>query len=339
MSLRRPARVAAAAALSAVALLAAACSSSSSSSSGSSTSGAAATPINVSMGIEPWIGYAPWYIAQAKGYFTKHGLNVNIVNFETDADRNSALIAGRTNVSNIDTGRTIQFASKGLPAVPLLLVDDSNGADAIMSVKSLTTPQQLVGQSVSYEFGTTSDLLLHYLLVQNHIPFTSITSVNVPAANAGTLLIAGKTKVAVTYQPYISEATSNPAASNVHVFYSSAQAPGLISDFLVANKSWLASNPTAAKDLVLAWQDAIAYYKSNPTDAIAIMAKGIGATPASLAPVLPGVILYSVPDNLKLVASGQLAEEYTKIGETLKAMGQITTIPTLGSVANFSFLK
>jgi NitT/TauT family transport system substrate-binding protein len=267
-------------------------------------------------------------------------LKVTIVNFQQDADRNAALVAGRTNVSNIDTGRTIQFAVKNEPAVPLLLVDDSNGADAIMSVKSISQAAQLKGQTIAYEYGTTSDLLLHYYLLQHHMPFTAVKPVNVPAADAGTLLIAGKNKVVVTYQPYISEATSNPsAASKVHVFFSSAQAPGLISDFLVANKTWLAGHAKQARELVQAWSDAISFYHAHRQQAIAIMAKGIGATPASLKPILSGVILYSVANNLSLVHSGQLAREYLGIGRTLQAMGVIPHPAQLSSVANFSFLK
>ncbi len=297
------------------------------------------TLTSVSMGTEPWIGYAPWYIAQQEGYFGRYGLKVNIVNFEEDADRNAALVAGKTNVSNIDTGRTIQFANQKDPAVPLMLEDDSNGADAMMSVKSISTAAELKGQTVAYEFGTTSDLLLHYYLLQHHMPFDSVKSVNVPAADAGTLLIAGKDKVVVTYQPYISEATSGPSASNVHVFFSSAQAPGLISDFLVANKGWLASHGTQARELVEAWNDAITFFHTNRTQAVAIMAKGIGATPSSLASTLAGVILYSVADNQKLVSSGKLASEYLAIGKTLVAMGQIKHSVPLSSVADFSYLK
>jgi NitT/TauT family transport system substrate-binding protein len=303
-----------------------------SSASGSSSGGV------ISMGIEPWIGYAPWYIAQKEGYFAKYGLKVNIVNFQQDADRNSALIADRTNVSNIDTGRTIQFASKKLPAVPLLLVDDSNGADAIMSTKSVSKASQIKGQSIAYEFGTTSDLLLHYYLLQHHMSFNSIQSVNVPAADAGTLLIAGKDKVVVTYQPYISEATSHNGA-NVHVFFSSKQAPGLISDFLVANKSWLTSHGQQARELIKAWNDSITYYHAHTKQAVAIMAAGIGATPASLSSVLPGVILYSVAQDQAMVKSGQLAKEYMSIGKTLTAMKQIPHAVSLSSVANFSYLK
>ncbi len=297
---------------------------------------------SVSMGIEPWIGYAPWYIAQKENYFSKYGLSVNIVNYEQDADRNSALIAGRNNVSNIDTGRTIQFADKGEPGVPLMLEDASVGADAILSVKSISNAAQLKGQTVAYEFGTTSDLLLHYYLIQHHMSFSSVKSVNAPAADAGTLLIAGKEKVVVTYQPYISEALTSPTAGGkYHVFYSSAQAPGLISDFLVANKSWLAGHHTEARELVEAWNDAISYFNSPSThaSAVSIMAAGVGATPASLATTLAGVKLYSVAENLQLVHSGQLASRYLSIGKTLEAMGQITHPVPLGSVADFSFLK
>ena len=63
------------------------------------TSGSASPSLtNVTMGTEPWIGYAPWWIAQKEGFFAKNGLNVKIVNFQTDADRDSALVAGRTDV-------------------------------------------------------------------------------------------------------------------------------------------------------------------------------------------------------------------------------------------------
>ncbi len=310
-------------------------------SSSPSSAGSGGTQLSsVTMGIEPWIGYAPWYIAQQEGYFAKHGLSVTITNFQQDADRNTALLAGQTNVSNIDTGRTIQFAAKGQPGVPLLLEDASVGADAMMSVNSISTAAQLKGQAVAYEYGTTSDLLLHYYLLQNHMPFNSITSVNVPAADAGTLLIAGKNKVVVTYQPYISEATSSPAGgAKVHVFFSSAQAPGLISDFLVANKTWLAGHAKEARELIAAWSDSITYFTTHRTQAIAIMAKGVGATPASLASTLAGVKLYSVAENLSLVSSGQLASTYLNIGNTLKAMGQISNPVQLNSVANFSYLK
>jgi NitT/TauT family transport system substrate-binding protein len=331
----RTARVAAVASL---ALLAAACSSSTSSVTPSSSGSPTPTVVHVSMGIEPWIGYAPWYIAAVKGYFAKHNLNVNIVNFQTDADRNTALLAGKTDVSNIDTGRTVQFAAKSQSATPILIEDASTGADAILSDKSISTAADLKGQSVAYEFGTTSDLLLHYYLLKNNMANSDVKSVNIPAANAGSLIIAGKSKVAVTYEPYITEATSGSHGANTHVFFSSKDAPGLISDYLVANPTWLKANAQAAKDLILAWDDAIAYFNSNRADAVAIMAKGVGATPDSLTTTLAGVKLYSVADNKSMLASGKLAASFQSIGKTYVSMGTIPAPQDFTKVVDLSFL-
>lgn len=303
------------------------------------TPGTSASVTTLSMGIEPWIGYAPWYIAQEKGFFAKHGLKVNLVNFQTDGDRNSAVIAGKTEVANIDAGRVVQFAASGLPGVPLLLEDASVGADAILADKSITTASGLVGKSVSYEYGTTSDLLLHYYLLKNNVSADQVASNNVPAANAGALLIAGKSPVVVTYEPYISEATSGASGGKSHVLFGSDQAEGLISDFLVANKDWLAAHPDAAKALLAAWDESVAYYKSDRSDAIAIMAKGVGADPASLDSTLAGVKIYSVADNKQMFTDGSLARGIKMISDTYVSMGTLKQPVELTGLGDFAELK
>ena len=64
------------------------------------------------------------------------------------------------------------------------------------------------------------------------------------------LLIAGKVPVAVTYEPYISNATSH-GSRGAHVLFSSKNAPGLISDFLVTTQGWLGSHAAEAKALMV----------------------------------------------------------------------------------------
>ncbi len=288
-------------------------------------SAAPAQVTDVKMGLEPWIGYAPWFIAQDQGCFQKNGLNVEITTFKTDADRNAAIVAGQSDVSNIDTGGVIRFTAKDQPVVPILLEDDSRGADAILSTPDISSAQDLVGKDVAYEFGTTSDLLFHEFLKKNNIDPKSVNSVNAPAADAGTLLIAGKAPAAVTYEPYISAATQGDNASKAKVLYSSADAPGLISDWLVANKDWLANNQAAVKGLVKCWDEAVAYYNSNPKEGTAIMAKGTGVqNPDDLTSTLAGVHYYSVDENKKFVADGSIAGWVKNASEVMTGMGQIS---------------
>lgn len=315
----------------------AACSSSTSGGGTASAGASGGTPVHVSMGINPWIGYAPWYIAQEKGFFKAHNLDVELVNFTTDADRNAAIISGKTDVSNVDSGRLVQWAEQKQPAEPILFEDASVGADAILSTPDITTAQQVIGKDVAYEYGTTSELLFRYFLNANGITIDQVKTTNVPAADAGTLIIAGKTPVVGTYEPYITAATSGANSGKAHVLFGSDKAPGLISDMLTANKTWLSTHQTEAKNLILAWNDAMNYFASNRDDAIAIMAKGDGVKPEDLTSTLAGVKLYTVQENKDMVANGELAKSFAGIGTTLQLMGNTKGPVTLDMAGTFPY--
>lgn len=315
-----PARVAAAAAGLVLVGALGACGSSS-----SSTSSSAPAVTTVKMGILPWIGYAPWYIADKQGCFQKNGLSVEFQNFKTDADRNASIVAGQSDVSNVDTGAIIRFKAQDQPVVPIMIEDESRGADAILSSTDVNSAQDLAGKDVAYEFGTTSDLLLHEYLLKNGVDATSINSINAPAADAGTLLIAGKAPVAVTYEPYISATTQGENATKAKVLYSSADAPGLISDWLVANKDWAASHGDAIKALVKCWDEAVAYYGTNAKEATAIMATGVGVqNPDELASTLAGVHFYTVSENKENATNGSFSKWIKNASDVMVSMKQIT---------------
>lgn len=292
----------------------------------------------VKLGTEPWIGYGPWWIAQKQGFFAREGVNVQIVNFQQDADRNAALASGQTPFSNIDTGRTVQMVENNhLKIRLLLLLDDSEGADAMLSVNSIKTLNGLRGQRIAYEQGTTSDLLLHYALRKAGIPFSAIHPVFLPAADAGTALIAGRVNAAVTYEPYISNATQGHGA-NVHVLYSSAQVPGLIGDYLVGNLSFVQAHPDITRRLLRAWNDAMSYWATHRAAGASIMAAGVGSSVADLQSTLAGVKIYSVAQNLALLRSGEIARRYSLVGQTLMSQGVIKSPVAAGQVVDLSYL-
>src|SRR5690349_8787168 len=159
----------------------------------------------IRMAIEPWLGYGQWHIAAKKGLFKANGLDeVEIVNFTTDADLNAALASGQVQCGNIATHTAMAFAAAGLPIKIVALLDVSMTADAIISNGAVTSVPDLKGKQVAFEEGTTSDILLNYALTKNGMSIADIEKVPMPAADAGTALIAGKVPVAVTYEPYIS---------------------------------------------------------------------------------------------------------------------------------------
>ena len=291
---------------------------------------------SLDMGTEPWIGYGPWWIAQAKGFFQKEGLNVQLITFQQDADLNAALASGHTQVANVATHTSIKLILNSHVAItPVLVLDDSEGADAILGSSSIKSVADLRGKTVAYEYGTTSDLLIHYALLHAHIPAGAVKSQNIPAADAATALVAGRVDAAVTYEPYISAVAGK--GKGVHVIYSSKAAPGLIGDFLVANNSLIKNHPEQVRALLRAWNDAMVYWSKNYKDGVAIMAKGVGSSPSDLTATLAGAVIYSVAQN-KTLAKGLIQKRYAMVNDVLRSTGVVKGTLDPAKTLNFTFL-
>ena len=254
---------------------------------------------DIKMGIEPWLGYGQWHIAVKKGLFKAAGLgNVEIVNFNTDADINAALAAGQLQCGNIATHTAMNFIAAGLPIKIVALLDVSETADAMISDGSVTGIKGLKGlkgKQVAYEEGTTSDILLNYALSQNGMTIADIEKVPMPASDAGAALIGGKVPVAVTYEPYLTLAMQQNKA--VKMIYSAGENPGLISDVFVVREEFLKEKPGQVVALLKAWDAALADYRKDTAGGRAIISEAVGAKPEELATAFDGVVYYSLAEN------------------------------------------
>ncbi|MDR2379651.1 MAG: ABC transporter substrate-binding protein, partial [Bifidobacteriaceae bacterium] len=199
-------------------------------------SNSAGSLTKVSIAIQPWLGYGAWYIAQDQGYFADNGLEVELVDFEADADMLAALAAGQVDALNVASHGALLMIETGVDAKIVLLEDASTSADAIITSGGIASVKDLAGQEVAYEEGTTSDLLLNYALSEAGLSIDDIKKVPMGAAEAGAALIAGRVPAAVTYEPYITEAKAQNDA--VEVLYEASAKEGLISDVLMVGGSF-----------------------------------------------------------------------------------------------------
>ncbi len=248
------------------------------------------------MGIEPWLGYGQWYIAQKDGIFAKRGLPaVQIVNFTEDKDINAALASGQLDAANVATHTAMGMIAAGLPVKAIMLLDFSLSADAIIANGDVKSVADLKGKKIAFEQGTTSDILLNYALSQNGMTIADVTPVPMPAADAGAALLAGRVPVAVTYEPYIAAAKKQDA--KVSLVYTAGKDPGLVSDVLVVTDDAIKNKPGMVLALVKSWGDALIAYDADKTAGRKIIADGVGATPEELASAFDGVRYYSVKEN------------------------------------------
>lgn len=292
---------------------------------------------SVGMGIQPWLGYGPWYIAQENGYFEDEGVDVAITNFMNDADMTAAFASGRIQVANMASHTALQLIEQGLELTIVLLLDASLEADAILTDGSVTDVADLAGQSIAFEEGSVSNLLLGYALDQHGLSLDDITPVPMDPSEAATALISGRVPVAVTYEPYISEAQSSGDAAET--IFTAAEKPGLIGDVLVVDTGFLTESPETVQRLVNAWGPAIAFYESDTTEARAIIAENVGSNAEALASAFDGVEFYGLAQNKVMLGGEYLESVLPAVEEVAAQIGLVRGGADLAALVDTRFVE
>ncbi len=275
------------------------------------------------MGTEPWLGYGPWWIAKEKDFFGKEGVATTVTSFDTDDQINAALVAGQIDGANIATHTALRLISSGTPITIVLLLDQSNSADAMIAGPSVSSVADLKGKQVAYEEGTTSDILLRYALSQNGMTINDIVKVPTPAAEAGIALASKKVDAAVTYEPYLTSIMAQD--SSIKEIYKAEALPGLIGDVFVVRNDYLTSHPGQVYAELRAWGDAVGYYNSNTSDGQAIIEKAVGADAGSLKTAFDGVQIYGLQQARTLMTGGAYLQTLAMVKKIATDAGIITS--------------
>jgi NitT/TauT family transport system substrate-binding protein len=290
-----------------------------------------------------WIGYGPYYVAEALDLFKKSGVKVELQVFTDPALIPPAIESGAVAGGMVTYDQVIGVVAKGSTQRVVMPIDYSNGGDAIVTATSLTKVADLKGKKVAFNPLSPSDFLLSYALKTAGLTEKDIEPVNmtpeaIPAALASGSLLAG-----VTYEPSVSQVVGMEDGKKFHVLYSTKNAPGLITDVLVFKKEYIKSNPKDVRALIQGYIDGLAYMKKNPDDAAKIIGKALGISAAEVKEQLSGVynleakelgsVFAKSKDTTSFFVSGDL------IGNILKNKGQIAAVPKIEDTFDDTVLK
>jgi NitT/TauT family transport system substrate-binding protein len=112
------------------------------------TSAATLTEVNVVMGFIPHVQFAPWFVADKKGYFAEAGIKVNY-NWGLESDGIRLVGANQADFAMLGGDQVIQARGQN---IPLVYVSNYYNAFPIsifsLKEKNIKTPQDLVGKKV-----------------------------------------------------------------------------------------------------------------------------------------------------------------------------------------------
>jgi NitT/TauT family transport system substrate-binding protein len=240
-------------------------------------------------------------------------------------------------MSNVPTHALAKILNAGsAPFKTILFEDISMTADAMLAPKDVKNIKQIRGKKVAFEAGTTSDILLRYGLMKNGMTIKDVKVVPLAAADAGAALVAGRVNIAVTYEPYLTAAIQH--GKGLHIIYAGAARPGLISDCLIVSKKFAQAHPAAVVGALKTWQQAMAYFRSNPADAQKIIAAKVGASPADLKTSFAGDIINDTKQSNAFIAK-KLRPLLKDINTILKSEGVVKGNPNVIATLDPSYGK
>lgn len=261
---------------------------------GTASSSSAASGQKIILGQSSWIGYAPLYIAEDKGFFKQHGVDVEIQPIESKADSKSALASGRIQGLSTTVDVHVINAAAGLDAVQILALDTSDGGDGIVAKKEYKTLEDLKGKKVAMDTTGVAYFWFLYQLKQKGMDVSEFDVQNMAYGDAGAAFLAGNVDAAVTWEPWLTKIQKSDLG---YTMVNSKETPGVIVDTLAVDRKTLEANPEAAKGIAAAWYDALAFMKEHPEEAMDLLAKHLGEKKEDIQSELKNVHFYDQAEN------------------------------------------
>lgn len=276
------------------------------------------------LGISSYSGYGPYFIGEKQGFFRDAGVNLVPQIVGDDAlQRATAVKAGKLDgfATTVDT--VVNAIGKGVPVVNVLATDTSDGADGIVSVKSIPDVAAIKGKEVAVQPGTTTQFMLASILEQAGLTLDDIEQTNLSPSDAGSAFVAGKVEVAATWEPWLTTASEK----NGKILASSKDYPGLITDAAAVSADYAKQHPDAVKGLVEGWDKSVAFLREHPDEALPIMAEGLQIKPDDLKEQLRTIKLFDAADSRRFIGTesspGPMYDLVKKSSEFWNGLGEI----------------
>lgn len=253
-------------------------------------SGSGQPPLKI--GYSFWPASFPMEIAEEKGFFTEQGVDVEPA-YEADyLVPLTNFAAGQYDGLLTTLGSLISLAENDPNIQIVTVLDESAGIDVVAASSHIDSIADLKGKRIGVKLGDFGELFVTTMLEQHGLTTDDVSLVNVEGQDIPNRLQTNDIQAGHIWEPYLSEAVE---AGN-RVIFSSKQTPGLIPDVVVFRSRVVHDRPEAVQAFVRGWFQAQDYWKTNPAESNAIIAKRLEIEPKDIS--TEGIRLYDLDANL-----------------------------------------
>lgn len=272
------------------------------------------------VGISPWLGYEPLALASEKNFYKD--TPVRIIRFATPTESYRALRDGIIDVAAFTADEVFYYAEvRDKPRI-FLILDISNGADAIVARKEIKTIDDLKGKRLGVEGSALGDYVIQRALdfSKNGLQSSQIELKTVEIIVQEKAFLNDEIDAAVTYEP----SKSLLIKAGAHVLFDSSQIPYEIVDVLVANDKTIQERSTDLENLAKGWFKSLHYINSNYKQMMLKMSQHEDTSVEEFQKGYEDLIIPSRAENLKMLGeNASLLEPMQRLSKLMHAKGSL----------------
>jgi len=268
-------------------------------------------PDPLRVGYIVWPGYEGLYLARDLGHYKDTPIRL------VDYPSNSEVIRAFRNKNLQAVALTLYEAllvAETEPGVRVVLIlDSSNGADAILAKPKIQTLQAIKGKRIGVESGALGAFILTRALETVDLMPKDVQIVSLGLSEHEQAFKRKKVDAVVTSEP----TGSKLLADGAKLLFDSSQIPGEILDVLVVREELLNKQSSTVQTLLDGYFSALNYLKENPQDAARRIAPREGVTPQQFLKSLEGIVIHDLEENKQILGKTDTisSNNFTKVSQ------------------------
>lgn len=277
------------------------------------------------LGTNVWIGYEPLYLARSLDLFANE--DVRLLEYTSASQVMSAIEAGRIDAGALTLDETLLLLQQGIDIKIILIMDMSNGGDALLGRSELGDLKAIKGKTIGFENGALGAYMLHRILEKAELQPQDIHTMPIEVNKHEDYFLSGKIDAVVTFEPVISHLQK----AGAKVLLDSSQLPGEIVDVLVVRSEVGRKALPQLKRLIAAWFAALDYIRHNPDQAAQRIAPRLKLDSPEVLKVLKGVILPDQAQNREnlLGSTAPILSQAERLNRVMRQNDLIKSYPEI----------
>lgn len=284
--------------------------------------GACSDPVQAPLRIasSPWPGYEPLYLARDLGYLNEN--KVSLFELPSSDITMESFRNHSTDLATLTLDETLELLHDGAKLRILLIMDVSNGGDAVMVKPEIKKLSDIKGKRISIVNIPLGLYMLNRLLDKAKLSRQDVEVFPMADTHQEAFYRQGKADVVITYEP----TKTQLANQGMQVIFDSSDIPNEIFDLLVVHEDTYQQRTADICSVARQWFRTLDYMQTNPQDAATRISKRLGVKPEEFTAMLDGIILPTRAENAQMLGGENpgLLEPAERLNQIMQLEGQLS---------------